>query len=199
MGEPKKLSRRVRRARKNDFSVCRRGASPNLSDLPNPDCSLVMLNQLLNVGTRYPRWKFLIMLVVVMTAACTIYRFYIDTTADLVAFQKIPTSIQPHIQGFGWQLPWTIGLTDSGGPYRYNEQLFLKSDSALSASSKAKTGETARSVTSCRLGDVSLLTDRLGLTARPVHTMARVLKPSLLLTADAAHALIVCQIQPLCA
>ena len=41
------------------------------------------------------------------------------------------------------------------------------------------------------------MTDRLGQTARLVHTMARVLKPSLLLTADAAHALIVCQIRPL--
>ena len=55
----------------------------------------------------------------------------------------------------------------------------------------------ARPVTSCRLGDVSLMTDRLGQTARLVHTMARVLKPSLLLTADAAHALIVRQIRPL--
>ena len=76
----------------------------------------------------------------------------------------------------------------------------IRIESSLEQQPLSKRGlHLARPVTSCRLGDVSLLTDRLGLTARPVHTMARVLKPSLLLTADAAHALIVCQIQPLCA
>ena len=47
----------------------------------------------------------------------------------------------------------------------------IRIESSLEQQPLSKRGlHLARPVTSCRLGDVSLLTDRLGLTARAVHT-----------------------------